>query len=146
MAEAKKNEYISFDITKGFAMKRGINKDFLPIFLGMICLAILFTGVNTQEYNAAESQNLPNQRYLCKPSQDPLMLFPSLIRTIDNTFERTTYLRQSGSEQQDIARFLVADNGSKYPLHIYVKTDVKMKKEGSSINRTVETVYGYNPN
>ena len=125
-------------------MKRGINKDFLPIFLGLICLAILFIGSDIQERNAAESQNLPNQRYLCKPSQDPLMLFPSLIRTINSTFERTTYLRQSESEQQDIARFLVVDNGSKYPLHICVKTDVKMKKEGSSINRTLKTVYDYN--
>ena len=127
-------------------MKRGINKDFLPIFLGLICLAILFIGSDIQERNAAESQNLPNQRYLCKPSQDPLMLFPSLIRTINSTFERTTYLRQSESEQQDIARFLVVDNGSKYPLHICVKTDVKMKKEESSINRTLKTVYDYNPN
>ena len=127
-------------------MKRDINKDFLPIFLGMICLAILFLGSDIQKHNAAESQNLPNQRYLCKPSQDPLMVYPSLIWIINNTFERTTYLRQSGYEQQDTARFLVADNGSKYPLHICVKTDVKMKKEGSSINRTLKTVYDYNPN
>ena len=127
-------------------MKRDINKDFLPIFLGMICLAILFLGSDIQKYNTAESQKLPNQRYLCKPSQDPLMVSPSLIRTINNTFERTTYLRQNASEQQDIARFLVADNGSKYPLHICVKTDVKMQKEESSINRTLKTVYDYNPN
>ena len=127
-------------------MKRGINKDFLPILLGMICLAILFIGSDIQEHNAAQSQNLPNQRYLCKPSQDPLMVSPSLIRTINNTFEHTTYLRQSRSEQQDITRFLVTDNGAKYPLHICVKTDVKMKQEESSINRTLKTVYDYNPN
>ncbi len=127
-------------------MKRVVNKDFLPIFLGMICLAILFLGSDIQERNATKSQNLPNQRYLCKPSQDPLMVSPSLIRTINNTFERTIYLRQSRSEQQDIARFLVADNGSKYPLHICVKMDMKMKKEESAINRTVKTVYDYNPN
>ena len=87
-------------------MKRGINKDFLPILLGMIYLAILFIGSDIQEHNAAKSQNLPNQRYLCKPSQDPLMVSPSLIRIISNTFEHTTYLRQRGSGQQGIARFL----------------------------------------
>ena len=125
-------------------MKRSINKDFLPILLGMICLAVLFLGSDIQEHNAGESQNVPNQRYLCKPSQDPLMVSPSLIRTITNTFERTTYLRQSESEQQDIAQFLVTDNGSKYPLHICVKTDVKIKKDESSINRTLKAVYDYN--
>lgn len=125
-------------------MKRDINKDFLLILLGMICLAVLFIGSDIQKHSAAESQNLPNQRYLCKPWEDPLMVFPSLIRIINNTFERTTYLRQSGSEQQDTARILVVDNGSKYPLHICVKTDVKMKKEESSINRTLKAVYDYN--
>ena len=125
-------------------MKRDINKDFLPIFFGMICLAILFLGSDIQKHNAAESQKLPNQRYLCKPAQDPLMVYPPLIRIINNTFERTTYLRQDASGQQGVAQLLVADNGSKYPLHICVKTDVKMKQQGSSINRTLETVYDYN--
>ena len=125
-------------------MNPAINKDFLPILLGIICLTILFIGTDIRGNNAAESQNLPNQRYLCKPWQDPLMLSPSLMRTINNTFERTTYLRQSESKQQDTARFLVADNGSKYPLHICVKTDVEMKQEESSINRTLKTVYDYN--
>lgn len=139
-----KNEYIPFLFTKGFSVKLVVNKDFLPILLGMICLTILFIGNDIRENDAAKSQNLPNQRYLCKSWQDPLMVFPSLIRIINNTFERTTYLRQSESEQQDTAWFLVADNGSKYPLHICVKTDVQMKKDGSSINRKLKAVYDYN--
>lgn len=128
-------------------MKRFVKSDLLPILAGMACFAVIFAGsgaFTTQKDNGIKHREPPRQRYLCEADQDPLMVNPDVIRHLTDAFNSTVYLRESIFRKQGVARFLVADHGLKFPLHISIETNAEMRSEGGSITRQLKDIYYYN--